>query len=206
MSRRVSQFAICLTVVGFLAQAATSEEGVSVVQGIVVDYYGQALSGASVELKSTSTPLTLRLETNKLGEFEFSPLSPGAYALSVKLEAFFDRQVDLNVPRGMTIERTIGLRVISNDTPPAATVIGRVRDSAGRPVKGARVSAIGVFSGALVDGASSTADGRFRFQIVDGGQYLFFASRPGFVSSAVTKAIEGDQVSLEFELKRDSWK
>jgi len=206
MPKRMRTTIYCLSAMLLLAQVAFSAESLPQLQGTVVDAYGQVLSGAAIELTSSGGTRSLRAETTKEGRFQFAELIPGKYTLSVKLEAFVDVQREVDVAAGGVEERTISLQVIRNDASPAATVSGKVTDLSGRVVQGARVSAIGAFSGVVLEGASSDTDGKFKFDIADGGQYFLVAVKPGYVSGVYVRTTDGKKLFVDFVLQEDRWK
>src|SRR5690242_3930606 len=83
--------------------------------GVVRDESGAVLPGASVTLTSTALPGgPVTVVTNVQGEYRFTNLPPGTYALSIALSGFSAyEEADLRVAVNSTTERNVRLPLAS---------------------------------------------------------------------------------------------
>src|SRR5262245_9554539 len=77
--------------------------------GVVRDESGAVLPGATVTLTSAALPGgPVTSVTNAQGEYRFTALPPGTYALTIALPGFSSySETDLRVAVGSTIERNV---------------------------------------------------------------------------------------------------
>jgi hypothetical protein len=189
-------------------------KGSSVVVGRVRDTRGVPVVHASVEIESTDTQWggrpdgarpVLSLRTNEDGEFAFTGLPAGAYAISARKDGYEDSRYERDEaavvgrlairlgPSERRLDVTLQLRQL-------ASVTGVVTDDAGEPLTPANVNAYRrrIVSGrprfdtAIGSRFSSSNDcGEYRGYWLQAGEYIFVA-RAG---SRTLTAVSPDRVA-----------
>ena len=113
-----------------------------IVEGRVVDDGGRVLVGAAVDVMAMpSDDLPVSGQSGRDGKFRVGPIAPGKYQILARLEDY----VLLDAPEpqlGSRPSQAFELRLART-----AKAAGRVVDEAGRPMTGARVSAISLIGG-----------------------------------------------------------
>jgi hypothetical protein len=137
----------------------------------VEDGSGEAVDGATVELRATDT---LRQATAS-GAATFTPVVPGGYQLAAWADGRATTLAWINVGPGETREK---LRLV-----PGAPVSGRVVDDSGAAIGGARVTFQGASDWSQQaserhDGVDTAKDGTFRFAALPAGSFRFAATHP----------------------------
>src|ERR1700733_12275464 len=74
--------------------AQTNTTGLS---GSVVDPTGLKLAGATITLQHTDTGTMTTLQSNKVGEYEFTQIVPGHYKVTAEHEGFTQQQIDVDL-------------------------------------------------------------------------------------------------------------
>ena len=112
MHRRI---ALIIAVFSMLVAAAEAQVVPGRMIGVVRDESGAVLPGASVTLTSTALPGgPVTVVTNVQGEYRFTNLPPGTYALSISLSGFSGyEEADLRVAVNSTTERNVRLPLAS---------------------------------------------------------------------------------------------
>jgi hypothetical protein len=98
-SAKFSMFAVCLFLMLLLVSTAFAQETTGGLQGTVKDPSGAVVSKASVELTGTSLIGSKKQETDNSGQYHFSNLPPGVYAVTVTATGFSELKRE-----GITIE------------------------------------------------------------------------------------------------------
>jgi hypothetical protein len=83
--------------------------------GTIFDPQHQAISGATVQVKSASTQAARQVNTNEQGAFQITGLLPGEYTLSVQAQGFavLTQTVNLEVGQHMTLDVDLKLSSLS---------------------------------------------------------------------------------------------
>jgi protocatechuate 3,4-dioxygenase beta subunit len=153
---------------------------------------GQPAPGARVTVAYTAHVT----ETDAQGRFSFEPLSPGDYELQA------ERAGQHALARVHITEEDDEPHVTLNLGTPLF-IEGTVRDDAGGPIAGARVSALSVDDLGLTLDATTEADGRFRLGPVMEGVYSFSAEAEGYEDiSSQQETLVASRPPLDFVLSR----
>ena len=108
---RLMLFFLTTMLLGAIAAQAQVTTGNII--GAVRDESGAVLPGVTVTVMSLGLPAQSSL-TNERGEYRFTGLQPGMYALTVELPGFSKyEETDLRVLAAGTIERIVALKVAS---------------------------------------------------------------------------------------------
>ncbi len=166
---------------------------------------GQAQPRLSLDLLEGATGRTLRSsQTDERGEFNFENVAPGLYFLSLRpsgLRGWSGEQITglivVAVDRGSSAERlaldlgwtSCGLQYTDQSKCvhefQTGMLSGRVVDSAGAIISGARIVVLGP-AGAVVDQFQSDRDGTFASSRPLAGTYEFVARMAGFAPFRAT--------------------
>jgi len=117
---------VVLFCVGFVI--AQTQQGV--LTGVVTDQRGSPLAGVTVTLVG---PPARTVATNQRGEFTFSNLMPGAYAIRYEVAGFITINTTAVVRAGRTERLAVKMQVapLEEETEPAAAPAQRAQDMAG---------------------------------------------------------------------------
>lgn len=129
-----------LTVLVFLAAAASAQESRGTIVGRVTDPSGGVVPGASIKITSSTTGITLAFVSNARGNYQAPLLNPGIYRITVEKEGFRQFVGDVQVQVGDRVECDITLQLggvsqsieVDDDTPlldTATSSLGQVVDS-----------------------------------------------------------------------------
>jgi hypothetical protein len=145
----------------------------AIVRGKVIqDPGGQPIRKAAVRLMVGPSPFTAT--TDDEGKFAFADVNPGRYQVSVEHPGFVEtssaRKSFVSVEAGKDVAELVLLMQ------PAGVITGKVLDRDGDPIKGVRVTAIGLKSprsiGSNHQGSETTNDlGEFRISDLAPGPY-----------------------------------
>jgi hypothetical protein len=167
-----------------------------VIRGRVVDAdTGQPIGGATAELKES---IFLSATSDERGEFSITGIPPGEYALTVKHPSYRTGESEPVALRGEE-ETYRNIALVSHLI--TSAISGVVRDGAsGRPVKGVRVTVLGV-------GTVHTDEfGRYAIEPVPGGFAEIVLEAPGYPRSVrggpvIVGRFAGTRPSESFDLK-----
>jgi alpha-tubulin suppressor-like RCC1 family protein len=97
------------------------------------------------------------------------------------------------------VSKGLGFNVVLPTTQIIAHVQGAVSGNSGQPLANATISAFKSGNGQLIQSANSGADGRFQFNDLPSGAYVFTASKPGYDSQTQLASV-WDALAIEFRL------
>ncbi len=162
------------------------------------------LSGAVVRLyaKGNKEPLK-EATTDSSGRFDFQSLEGGEYELTVSAGKKRLYREELTLQDGRRLSRTIRLEEKVYEAI-RGTIIGTVRDSQGKPLKGVSISLVSPPRGLRHTRARTDEKGGYRIPYLPPGKYVVRASLAGYEQAER----EGVQVSagrsrrVDFRLKK----
>src|SRR6266568_653823 len=79
---------VCVVALSIAAVPALAQSSTGTVTGRVIDSSGAAIVGAEVKLINQATTDTRRMTTAADGDFVFSSVPPGAFAITVRADGF----------------------------------------------------------------------------------------------------------------------
>lgn len=208
MRRAATQSLVALLMVFLLRTAVLPQEPFASARGRTTDLWGTPLRDADVSfyrlvfengnLVSALGILEARTKTDKEGNFALRDLLPGHYRVSVDLRGFRHTEVfRFRLPAGSNQVLDIGLEVgLLTDTR-AGEVNGKVSTTDKTPLKDATVTVMSAFAPDLVERTRTDDAGRYRVMLHAPGQYIVYASKPGFAIGAVClPGVERQSVDL----------
>lgn len=178
-----------IAVVLLLACSSTSF-GKSSIEGMVVDFYGQALEGAAIELKGIQLSQgPIRTTSDSNGQYQIKDLDGGSYEMTVMFPGFRREVVLVELFVDEIKRRDVGLEVGKiTDVPPI--YISGVVQSKGKPLSDVIVTVTNAFNERKSTTARTDRLGRYKIEIFDGGQYVIKAFRAGFEAAIQTKRFD----------------
>lgn len=159
------------------------------IHGHVYDLFGDPLAGAAVEVLPENSTSPARVVTDRAGSYRISGLPSGRLSVSVHLLGFEEEK---KVAFSGTSEQQgldFGLRVGNAQDGPPTEVEGFVRALDGAPLSGSTVSVSSAFNERLNLHATTDREGHYKVDAYYPGQYLAYASKPGFKVSATVLVI-----------------
>jgi len=171
-------------------QADVVLEPLATSYGLVVDEQGRALASACVTITESDAVNAERavVITNDLGEFVYSCRADGAPLFLRGLHAS-GRQGERSLPPRRA-KGTVKLVL-----QPVHLLQGMVKTEAGDPLYGALVIATPVEQGGRTPTATTTADGRFRIELLRSTPHVLEVHKSGFATASYP-ARTGDEVQL----------
>src|SRR5688572_20537608 len=185
-------FAIVILFIA-LTQTALSQQAAGSLQGVVVrDATGGPLAKATVELRGGQFEQTTTTEND--GRFYFRNIPAGAYEVTVRRDGFAPTEVGQKWPGGPGVPLQLRPGQTVSDLTvrmvAAASISGRIADSAGQPLPNAQVQALkSTFQGELrvllpVQQVRTTATGEFRLYGLPAGRYFVNVIVPGYSANS----------------------
>ena len=180
------------------------------IYGRVTDLAGNALKGATLKLfimrsrtvDGIRVPFMAELRqrsiTDDQGNYNIESLPRGEYTISVDLRGFRHTEVGVFLQEGTKL-LDIGLQLGVNGDIPRMEVVGVVRQADDSLLRDATVTAISTFNRQIVEQGRTDSAGRFAIVLTVPGQYVVFASKPGFVTRA-TNIASGGRKTVDFTL------
>jgi hypothetical protein len=166
---------VILTVLGGLVSESPSTRATISLHGTVFSSgYGTFLEGAKVTIRNDLDQLSASSDGG--GQYEITHIPAGAYHISARCAGFrpYDSEVTLDSNANVDIPLQIG-RYGS-----MPTIEGMVSGPGGKPLEGAHVEIISPFDKDVRLTATTQANGHYSVVVPVGGQYVLYASKPGF--------------------------
>ena len=131
-----------------IGSSASAQTATATLKGTVVDGSGRVVPGATVTLNRTTTDLKRTFNTDERGQYSFTLVEPGAYALEVQAQGFKSQHLpNIRLEVGQTAELNMELspgdiQETVNITGLEAAVLNSTTSSLGGVVDRERVDAL----------------------------------------------------------------
>lgn len=167
----------------------TDSHPTGTVSGTVRSVDGLPVEGAAVAVNESQ----MKTVTASDGSYTMSGLAEGDYTLTFSAYKYFSQEKSVRVESGKTATLDAALSEISR-----YTVSGIVKDTAGDPVAGAMVQALGYSNGKT----STDEEGRFSIAGIysDADTYTLRVSAPYFYPQVRELTVDADASDIEFVL------
>ena len=154
--------------------------------GQVSDLFGQPIEGVSVEASPERPDLLFSNITDSKGWYRLRKLRPGQYTVVASYRGFRreERTILLKGPEPYTLN--LGLEPGSLSDPFPIQVSGIVTLSTKRPQENATVSIVNAFNDRLSYLTTTDAKGEYKLSVDHPGQYLVYATSPGYPAAVTT--------------------
>jgi hypothetical protein len=176
-------------VVFFIAMAFSANE-VTVVQGVVCDFFGTPLGGAQVRLVGSGDQESLQANTDASGRFSFRAAPVGKVRVTVTYSGFAVRERYLQLVAGDRAELLVTLVPGSIVDLPPTLIEGTVRSNSGLGLAGAKVVAVCDFLPEARVETQTDNEGHYTMSLSAPGQYTVSASADGYVTDAFTVVLK----------------
>lgn len=186
-------FALFLTVPAVMGQ----DEAPASVQGRISTLWGEPLEEAEVsfyllewdkgQIVSAEGRFIQRAVTDKQGNYKVSNLPWGQYRIRVVLRGLGNAEAwRFYLWRGANRVFDMGIPIGYDHHLAQVIVNGVVRDTNKVAIAGATVTLISAFDSSRFDQVKTDKEGRYEFKLIQPGQYILYAAKPGFIVSAVS--------------------
>jgi len=191
-------FVILLMNVGF----TTTPSSVASIAGHITDLFGSPLSGAVIEV-SAKQPKNLSVRTDKDGGYVIHDLPEGVVTVTAVAQGFRPETRALTLRVAETALFDVGLEPMSIADQPPVRLTGTIRNNDKAPVNEVALTVLNPFNSRLIKNAKTDSTGRYGVEFDNGGQYVVYASKPGFLassSSVVLPSAPPRRAELNFKL------
>jgi uncharacterized surface anchored protein len=182
------------------------------VQGRVSTLWGEPIREAEVAFYqlegirgiSPTEKLMQKATTDEQGLYKISGLPWGQYRVNVSLSGFGYTEVwRFYLWRGANRVLDIGVPIGYTHSLEPIVVSGLVQQADKVAVEAATVTLINAFDSRESQQLRTDKAGRFRFELIQPGQYIVYAAKPGFLMNATTVDLgNGSREELNLVLKR----
>jgi hypothetical protein len=153
------------------------------VYGRVMDLFGTPLSDAVVVITTSQSSQKFSVRTKQDGSYLFRCLPVGEVSIVVKFQGFRPETDTVVIQADEHVPLDFGLEPGSIADQPPVGLSGTVQQSNKGPIKDATVTVVSAFNRQLARIVKTDNRGRYQVEFKNGGQYLVYASKPGFVVS-----------------------
>ena len=168
--------------VALTAVMAESHAASSSIYGHVTDLFGSPLSDAVVEITiGNSEKLSIR--TKRDGSYLAQGLPAAEVSVVISAQGFRTETHTLGLQLDQQILLDFGLEPGSIADRPPVELSGTVQQSNKAPIKDATITVVNAFNKRLFKIVKTDSSGRYQIEFKDGGQYVMYASKPGFLVS-----------------------
>jgi hypothetical protein len=155
------------------------------VQGRITDLFGSPVAVSVVEVISAGREQPFRARTDEQGNYKFGSLPTGQLTLTVHSAGFLQEERTTFLSSGEQQVLDIGLEVGQLSDLPPIEISGTVRQQ-NSALQDATVTIVSAFNQRLIKQVKTDATGRYKVSVSNPGQYVIYASKPGFVVNATT--------------------
>ncbi|HZQ92132.1 MAG TPA: carboxypeptidase-like regulatory domain-containing protein [Terriglobales bacterium] len=187
---------IWAAILGLLAispHAYSSPASLGSIEGKVTDLFGRSISSAKVEVMWPQLPGINRLSTvsDKNGAYKLLSVRQGDITISVISPGFHEEQRSFYLSPGEKRILNVGLRVGELTDFPSLKVTGAVHSTNGVAMRNADVTIMNCFNEQLGKQVKTDHEGKYQVELSRAGQYLVYASAPGFSVAVTTLVLRG---------------
>ncbi len=145
---------------------------------------GLPLFGAEVEVVAGGQ-VQKQAVSGQDGNYKIEKVAGGQYTVVVKLLGFVTAKRELQVKAGEQVRLDIGLQVGYLNDPLVIQVHGTVKQASDLPLSGASIVVVRPFDQEIIIKTKTDDLGKYDLQVNDPGQYVLYASKPGFRVRAI---------------------
>jgi len=178
---------LCLVMAVTTAPSMVEADAVTAsIYGRVVDLFGTPITDAVVEVTPIQTSQKVSVRTDKDGRYLFRDVLPGEVSLVVKSQGFRVESETLVVHAAEQLLLDFGLEPGSIADQPPVELSGMVQQASKAPIKDATVTVVNAFNRRLIRTVRTDGHGHYRVEFRNGGQFLVYAFKPGFLVSTAS--------------------
>jgi hypothetical protein len=169
---------LCFIQVGGIVTVGQNARATSL-RGNVTDLFGSPLPDAGVEVLLEDGTRLSTTHTDQQGVYNFADLPVARLKIVVKLRGFREEEITLPPKTGQQV-LDVGLKAGQLFTEPLIEISGSVRQATGGPAARASVTIVNAYNQRLAQTVKTDKDGKYNVTVYDPGQYVIYASQPGF--------------------------
>jgi len=151
--------------------------------------FGTPLPDAVVEVATSKNSQKISVRTQQDGNYLLRDIPEGEVTLTVKAPGFLAENRVLFLQANDQVPLDFGLEPGRIADRPPVELNGVVQSRSKAPIKGATVTVMSAFNHRIVKTVRSDAQGRYRVGHENGGQYVVYASKPGFLVATASVVI-----------------
>jgi hypothetical protein len=194
--------------------ATGQSDGPGSVQGLVSTLWGDPIEEAEVsfyllewekgKIVSAEGRLVQSVVTDKQGQYKVGNLPWGQYRIRAELRGLGSAEAyRFYLWRGADRVFDIGIPIGYDHHLSQITISGAVSESTQIAVPDATVTLVCAFDSGRVDQQRTNKDGRYEFKLIQPGQYILYAAKPGFLVSTMSVDLgNGSQETRGITLQR----
>ena len=160
-----------------------SDASTQSVYGRVMDLFGTPLPDAVVEVTIGKNSQKVSVRTRLDGSYLVPDLPVGEVSVVAKSQGFRPETETLLLHADGQVLLDFGLEAGSIADPPPVELSGMVQQASKAPVKDATVTVMNAFNRRLIRIVKTDSRGRYQVEFNNGGQYLVYVSKLGFLVS-----------------------
>jgi hypothetical protein len=184
---KMTTIGLCLAFMVGISTAVempASHASTASIHGRVMDLFGTPLSDAVVEVTTKENSEKRSIRTNQDGSYLLRNMPVGEVRLVAKSRGFRPETDTLLLQADEQVTLDFGLEAGSIADQPPVELSGTVQQRSKAPIGDATVTVINAFNRRLIATVKTASDGRYKVEFKNGGQYVVYASKPGFLVSA----------------------
>jgi Carboxypeptidase regulatory-like domain len=183
--RKTGQILLFFSSFLLFAQNVRTSEAQGSVHGYVTDLGGLPAPKARITATHEAGN-KVQVETGEDGGFTLSNLRAGNYTIQIALQGFYIVTKQVTLAAGEDLLLNAALKPSRTIAMPEVIIAGKVIDQRGRTLQEVVVTAINAFDGDVKFRGITQADGQYIIKGVEWGQYVIYASKPGFTAQTAT--------------------
>ena len=176
------------------------------IEGLVFDWSGVPLAGATVAVPSSYKESLQKIVTDDRGRYLVTDMPTGRSVITISLAGFVREEVLVELGPGDKIRLQTALEGGSVDFHSGFALRGNVRDEKGKPIAKAQINIVDAFNERHWLTAETDSSGRYTALLAASGQYTISAYRPGFLRTIVRVALPAKwpqrERTMDFTLTR----
>jgi hypothetical protein len=141
---------------------------------------GRPLPGASIEISTVRSNVRRSVTTDESGNYDVKDIPPGYISLTANFRGFEQEERKIYARDSEPSILDFGLVVGKLADYAPGEVRGTVRSSRGVPLSEVTVTVVSAFNERVLQRSKTDSAGRFVIKVYHGGQFLVYASKPGF--------------------------
>jgi hypothetical protein len=211
MKLTIIKLSLILIVVVCTNYATERERPFASIYGRVSDLWGAPVQGAKLQFYKYSfnvrsakgvlpeTELIQSTVSDERGNYRINSLPKGDYLVTADLPGFRHREIDrINFSKDVHLLE-IGMEVGINWPIPSTEISGTIRKSDQEKLIDATITVACAYNLQITEQTRTDEHGKYKINLHTPGQYIMYASSPGFEVNVVTVRT-GDRKTIDFKL------
>jgi hypothetical protein len=179
----------------------TSRSSGATIAGQITDLFGTPLPGAVIEVWGKQSKSS-SIRTDKSGGYLIHDAPEGAVTVTAVAQGFQPESRAFTLRAGEVAQFDVGLEPMSIADQSPVKLTGTIRNNKAL-LDGVAITVVNPFNNRLIKNVKTDTTGRYQVEFGSGGQYIVYASKPGFLvssSSVVLPSAQPRLAELNFKL------